>query len=767
MTYYQEPLANTPVVSFNGQDFYSLRDRCLRSGRLFEDDMFPISPSSIGLQLYQKKGFSTLEWKRPQDLSNGTPYFILEGVSRFDIQQGLAGDCWFLAALGALTQSPQHLQKILMDQSFSHQYAGIFRFRFWQCGQWVEVVVDDRLPIVDRNYLFVHPRSDNQEFWPCLLEKAYAKFRGSYANLNYGYIADALVDLTGGVVTSFDLHSSPADLVTMVKRAAKAGSLITCTTPAGPSGKATELANGLVSQHAYTVTGAEQIRYRRGWEDLIRLWNPWGKTEWKGRWRDGYGFWKPLCSAQRTHVQRWMETQDQSKNWLHDNKEDGEFWMSCQDFQENFSCLFVCNQVPISLSHGNKVCERWSQMAFKDCVIPGYSAEGLPKYSQYIFSVPDNTRGNNVVVSFTIMPEDFKVEQEKFPLSFEVFKFQHLQEKLPSTFFSQFRSSVKGTVSRTKCNLTKCYTLTSGTYVVAASARKEAIEFLGRVFLKMPDCDSIPEDDWEQSIFHRYAQQGVDIDATRLQRLLNHELLRGHPEDTFSLDQCRGMVALMDLKVDGRLDEKEFSRLWSRLVHCQSVFQNIQRYSGIFLSSDLYQALQDTEFLAGVSITNDLLDLMTLRYSDSSGKVTFPNLACFLVRLEAMSSKCLRRDTLKTITEQVSGVKRRRESKASIMRWSPGALAQGTEPVLDIPSSARFLITLLSASFRNEVNIKLCVPTPGSSDSLNLLFSQAGNEAFQNLTKDGKGIYLTEIELNKAEDYGGSHKSRRELKNTC
>lgn len=41
----------------------------------------------------------------------------------------LPGDCWFLAALGSLTQNPASLQKIMPVQSFSHQYAGIFCFR--------------------------------------------------------------------------------------------------------------------------------------------------------------------------------------------------------------------------------------------------------------------------------------------------------------------------------------------------------------------------------------------------------------------------------------------------------------------------------------------------------------------------------------------------------------------------------------------------------------------------------------------------------------
>lgn len=56
-----------------------------------------------------------------------------------------------------------------------------------------------------------------------------SRFHGSYANLHYGFLPDALVDLMGGVVTSIDLHF-PSDLVMMVKTAAKAGSLMACAT---------------------------------------------------------------------------------------------------------------------------------------------------------------------------------------------------------------------------------------------------------------------------------------------------------------------------------------------------------------------------------------------------------------------------------------------------------------------------------------------------------------------------------------------------------
>lgn len=54
----------------------------------------------------------------------------MDGISRFDVEQGEVGDCWFVSALATLTTHDYKLDTVLCDDnSYEENYAGIFHFR--------------------------------------------------------------------------------------------------------------------------------------------------------------------------------------------------------------------------------------------------------------------------------------------------------------------------------------------------------------------------------------------------------------------------------------------------------------------------------------------------------------------------------------------------------------------------------------------------------------------------------------------------------------
>ncbi|XP_030387751.1 calpain-A isoform X4 [Scaptodrosophila lebanonensis] len=285
------------------QDYDTLLKSCLANGSLFEDPLFPASNESL---LFSRRPDRHIEWLRPHEITDN-PQFFVEGYSRFDVQQGELGDCWLLAATANLTQESNLFFRVIPpEQSFEENYAGIFHFRFWQYGKWVDVVIDDRLPTYRGELLYMHSTEKN-EMWSALLEKAYAKLHGSYEALKGGTTCEAMEDFTGGVSEWYDLKEAPGNLFTILQKAAERNSMMGCSLEADPNVLEAETPQGLIRGHAYSITKVCLIDIvtpnRQGKIPMIRLRNPWGnEAEWNGPWSDSSPEWRYIPEDQKAEI---------------------------------------------------------------------------------------------------------------------------------------------------------------------------------------------------------------------------------------------------------------------------------------------------------------------------------------------------------------------------------------------------------------------------------------------------------------------------------
>ncbi|XP_017930545.1 calpain-10 isoform X2 [Manacus vitellinus] len=300
---------------------------------LYTDPTFPASDTSIFFDyctpLAQFRG--EISWLRPKDICS-SPRLFSNNVQDVQVKQGILGDCWFLCACVALQKSKYLLNKVIPPGQPSwtdESYQGCFTCRVWQFGHWVEVTIDDRLPCLGGKLCFSQCQTEDL-FWLPLLEKAYAKVHGSYEQLWAGQVADALVDLTGGIAERWTLKDPGKNMekekTGMVLEKAvfrrlmnlKEQCVISCSVLNSRQG-----ASELGEFHAFIVIDTLNLFEVSGKEIfLLRIRNPWGRRCWKGPWCEGGQGWNQLDPVVASELLSQIG--------------EGEFWVDEEEFFREF-----------------------------------------------------------------------------------------------------------------------------------------------------------------------------------------------------------------------------------------------------------------------------------------------------------------------------------------------------------------------------------------------------------------------------------------------
>ncbi|XP_040348338.1 calpain-3 isoform X4 [Herpailurus yagouaroundi] len=699
-------------LKYEGQDFVVLRRRCLAEKCLFEDRVFPAGVQALGShELSQKTKMKAITWKRPKEICEN-PRFIIGGANRTDICQGDLGDCWFLAAIACLTLNERLLFRVIPhDQSFTENYAGIFHFQFWRYGDWVDVVIDDCLPTYNNQLVFTKSNHRN-EFWSALLEKAYAKLHGSYEALKGGNTTEAMEDFTGGVTEFFEIKDAPRDMYKIMKKAIERGSLMGCsiddgtnmtygTSPSGlkmgeliarmvrnmdnsllrdsdliprdsddrptrtivPVQYETRMACGLVKGHAYSVTGLEETLFKGEKVKLVRLRNPWGQVEWNGSWSDSWKDWSFVDKAEKARLQ-------------HQVTEDGEFWMSYDDFIYHFTKLEICNLTADALESDKM--QTWTVSVNEGRWVRGCSAGGCrnfpdtfwtnPQYRLKLLEEDDDPEDSEVICSFLVAlmqknrRKDRKLGANLFTIGFAIYEVpkemhgnkQHLQKD----FFLYNASKARSKTYINMREVSERFRLPPSEYVIVPSTYEphQEGEFILRVFSEkrnlseeventisvdrpVPWPDNTGQETEEQqqfrNIFRQIAGEDMEVCADELKNILNTVVNKHKDLKTqgFTLESCRSMIALMDTDGSGRLNLQEFHHLWKKIKAWQKIFKHYDTdQSGTINSYEMRNAVND----AGFHLNSQLYDIITMRYADKHMNIDFDSFICCFVRLEGM-----------------------------------------------------------------------------------------------------------------------------------
>ncbi|XP_052833668.1 calpain-2 catalytic subunit isoform X1 [Octopus bimaculoides] len=583
-----------------------------------------------------------------------TAVFMREATYR-DLNQGKLGDCWFISAVNCLlTNNRKVFEKVVPgNQSFTEDYAGIFRFNFWWYGEWKEVVVDDRLPVnrITHEILYAHNNSEPDEFWVCLLEKAYAKLAGCYETLIGGFVARGMVDMTGGVSECFFINAddpNPTETFQMMTRMATMQSMFSCAILDENYEVEGKTGVGLFSYHAYSIIKLAKVQYKGKEVNLIKLRNPWGEKEWNGPWSDSSEEWNGL-------------TEEERKRTNLEVKDDGEFWMDFNDFLKNFSVIEMCHVDPFTITSFEGTEEKTSARKWHTFREDGQWLKKITsggndnskdiywKNPQYLLEIREGEGDVRTVISLM-----HRLMHQSVSIGVHLYKLNPgyptpLPEKFDE-YATQMETEMKEHVSR---ETTFGVTLVPGSYVIVPFIEENtSSEFILRVFtetaVKIRSLDDVetvdPEtvdeiakirEDLLASIFEKNTPSSK-VDARQLRRVLNTvwRIDKQTTPDIFSLETCRCLIERYNKSRDGLLTLDDTKECWDFVNLCQRHFHACD--------FDDSGTVDINELLPYYDISHGKLNKcvavnICIRYADQKGRMFFDDFCQSLARLRTLT----------------------------------------------------------------------------------------------------------------------------------
>ena len=147
-------------------------------------------------------------WRRPDETQEY--YIFRKDPTKDNIKQSTKlRDCYFLSAIGSLCNKGQGNNNFIkkMFHSTEKTKEHVYGIYFYINGIRQLILIDDCLPY-DKKYnsLFFSSSYNESELWVSLLEKAWAKFKGSYRNINDGHASEAFKALTGAYTEKIQIN---------------------------------------------------------------------------------------------------------------------------------------------------------------------------------------------------------------------------------------------------------------------------------------------------------------------------------------------------------------------------------------------------------------------------------------------------------------------------------------------------------------------------------------------------------------------------------